>query len=55
MIYSVIATAKANNLEPYGYLRHVFKELPAAVSVEANEQLLPWKVDRDALIESLLH
>jgi len=55
VIYSVIESAKANNLEPYGYLRHVLKELPAAASVEAIEQLLPWHVDRDALIENLFH
>jgi transposase len=55
LIYSVIESAKANNLEPYSYLRHVLKELPAAASVEAFEQLLPWRVDRDALIQNLLH
>jgi hypothetical protein len=38
-----IETAEANGLEPYAYLRHVFKELPAAAeSVEAMEALLPW-------------
>jgi len=55
VIYSVIESAKANNLEPYSYLRHVFKELPAATCVEDFEKLLPWLVDRDALIENLLH
>jgi transposase len=55
VIYSVIESAKANTLEPYSYLRHVLKELPAAASVEAFEQLLPWRVDRNALIQNLLH
>jgi len=41
-LYGLIETAKANGLEPYAYLRHVFKELPAAESVEAMEALLPW-------------
>jgi transposase len=41
-LYSLIETAKANGLNPYEYLNHVFKELPNADSVEAIEQLLPW-------------
>lgn len=40
-LYSLIETAKANGLEPYAYLRHVFTELPQADSVEAIEALLP--------------
>jgi len=55
VIYSVIESAKANGLEPYGYLRYVLKALPAATSVEAIEQLLPWHADHDALIVNLLH
>jgi transposase len=27
-LYSLIETAKANGLEPYAYLRHLFTELP---------------------------
>lgn len=41
-LYGLIETAKANNVDPYGYLRHVFKELPRAQTVEQIEQLLPW-------------
>jgi transposase len=41
-LYGLIETAKANNLEPYDYLKKVFKELPSARSVEAIEALLPW-------------
>ena len=44
-LYSLIETAKANGLEPYVYLRHVFAHLPRATSVEDMEALLPWKVD----------
>ena len=29
-LYSLIETAKANGLEPYAYLRHLFTELPKA-------------------------
>jgi hypothetical protein len=45
-LYSLIETAKANNLEPYAYLRHVFTELPKADTVEAIEALLPGNMDQ---------
>lgn len=41
-LYSLIETAKANGHEPFAYLRHVFKQLPMATTVEAIERLLPW-------------
>lgn len=41
-LYSLIETAKANGVEPYQYLRHVFTELPKATTVEDIEALLPW-------------
>ena len=44
-LYSLIETAKANGIEPYGYLRTVFTELPNATSVEAIEALLPVPAD----------
>jgi len=40
-LYSLIETAKANGLEPYAYLRHLFTELPKATTVEDFEALLP--------------
>jgi transposase len=40
-LYSLIETAKANGLEPYAYLRHLFTELPKATTVEAIEALVP--------------
>jgi transposase len=40
-LYSLIETAKANGLEPYAYLRHLFMELPKATTVEAIEALVP--------------
>lgn len=43
-LYSLIQTAKANGLNPYEYLKYVFKELPNAKSVEDIEQLLPWNI-----------
>ena len=33
-LYGLIETAKAKELEPYRYLRHVFNELPKAKSLK---------------------
>ena len=43
-LYSLIQTAKANKLNPYAYLKHVFKALPNAQSVEDIENVLPWNL-----------
>ena len=43
-LYSLIETAKANNLNVYDYLQCVFNALPNAKSVEDVEALLPWNV-----------
>jgi len=42
-LFSLVSTARANGLEPYGYLKRLFEELPAATTVEALEALLPFK------------
>ena len=47
-LFSLVATARANGLEPSAYLTHLFEQLPAAETVEALEALLPWNV-RDVL------
>lgn len=44
-LYSIIETAKANGLEPYQYLRHLFTELPKAVCETDVQKLLPWRID----------
>jgi transposase len=49
LLYSLVETAKANGLEPYGYLRHIFERLPHAVTVEDIEALLPWNINQDML------
>ena len=48
-LYSLIQKAKANRLEPYQYLRHVFTESPKADTVEAIEALLPANIDVDLI------
>lgn len=47
-LYSLIETAKANGLEPYAYLRHIFTELPKAKTLADIEALLPWTIARPA-------
>jgi transposase len=42
-LYSLVSTARANGLEPYAYLKHLFEQLPAADTVEKLEALLPFK------------
>lgn len=48
-LYSIIETAKANDLEPFAYLRHIFTELPTATTLEDFEKLLPWNLNQAAL------
>lgn len=48
-LYSLVETAKANGLEPFAYLRHVFAELPRATALADFEALLPWRLDRSRL------
>ncbi|MDQ3234353.1 MAG: transposase, partial [Pseudobdellovibrionaceae bacterium] len=41
-LYSLVITARANSVEPYDYLTHIFAELPRATSADDIEALLPW-------------
>ncbi|MDP5065644.1 MAG: IS66 family transposase [Haliea sp.] len=47
-LYSLVESAKASGLEPYGYLRRVFTALPQAESVEDIENLLPWSLKKNS-------
>lgn len=45
IIYSLIETAKANNLKPYNYLKYLLTEIPKhmeGTDLTFLEQLLPW-------------
>ena len=53
-LYSLIECAKANELEPYAYLRHVFTELPKVQSLADIEALLPTRLDPAALARDSL-
>jgi len=37
-------TTRANEVEPFEYLSEVFEKLPAAMTVEVVEALLPWNL-----------
>jgi transposase len=43
--YSLIETAKANDLEPSAYIRHVLERIADADTLEKLEGLLPWNVE----------
>lgn len=51
MIYSVVETAKANNLNVYKYLEYLFTELPKCRDENGNidpsklDPLLPWAAE----------
>lgn len=53
-IYSLIETAKANELEPYRYLRYLFERLPMAETEAEYKALLPQFVDRDLIANMIL-
>ena len=52
-LYSLIETARANNCEPYCYLRHVFTCLPLANTLADYEALLPWNVDKGKMLQDV--
>jgi transposase len=52
-MYSLIETAKANDLEPRSYLLHVLERIGAADTVEQLEALLPWNVQICRVLKKL--
>lgn len=45
-LYSLVETAKANNIDPSEYLKTVFTLLPQAKTIEDVEALLPWNINK---------
>lgn len=43
-LYGLIETAKANGIEPYGYLKKVFTQIPNIKDYDDVDQLLPFNV-----------
>jgi len=48
-MYSLVESAKANGLEPWAYLNHLFEHLPKARSEEEIEALLPFNLKNEDL------
>jgi transposase len=53
--FTLIETAKANGLEPYAYLRHIFEMLPMVQSEQDLKNLLPQNIDPDSIAISRLN
>ena len=53
VVYSIVETAKANNLKPYEYLKYLLTELPDRLDKKNSElnldDLLPWSSDLPAI------
>jgi len=45
VIYSLVETARANDVEPYTWLCRVLRELPRAQNADDYEALLPWNLN----------
>jgi transposase len=52
IIYSLLATCKANLIEPYAYLKYVLDQLPRYKTDEERKKLLPYAVDPLELIKA---
>jgi transposase len=52
-LYSLIETAKANNLEPYKYLRYLFEKLPFVSSEIELAGLLPMNLQPEDLVRKI--
>ncbi len=50
--FSLIETAKANGLEPYAYLKHIFDKLPSAQTEQDLKELLPQNIAPDTIADS---
>ena len=48
-LYGLIETAKANGIEPWRYLRHLFEVLPEIDSADQLEELMPHRIDPERL------
>lgn len=51
LFYSLIETAKANDLNPYGYLKWIFDQVAGMDEKFDREKLLPWNCDREKILE----
>jgi len=49
--YSIVETAKANEVEPYLYLRHILSHLPDSKNRKDYRFLLPWNLSKKSLLD----
>lgn len=49
VLYSIIETAKANNLEPYWYLRHLLEAVEQNLDNPDWEALAPWNLTKEQI------
>ena len=52
-VFSIIETAKENNLDPYEYLKYVFTKAPNLEESESVDILLPWNVPVDCCSKAI--
>lgn len=52
-LYSLVETARANQINPYAYLKWIFKQLPQAATAEQIDALLPWHVNPDDMMNMM--
>ncbi len=50
VIYSLMQTCQAHNIEPYAYLRHVLTHLPNFSTQSEQQALLPFNIDKKLLL-----
>lgn len=43
-LFSLVLTCRANDVDRFEYLSHLFEHLPTARTLDALEALLPWNV-----------
>ena len=49
--HSIVETAKANGIEPYWYLRHLFEQVPLCLQEERSvDHLLPWNLSPEQIM-----
>ncbi|WP_423227029.1 transposase domain-containing protein [Paraburkholderia hospita] len=48
-LYSLAESAKANRIDPYGYLHWLFQQLPVAKTADDYDALLAWKMPASLL------
>lgn len=49
IMYSLVATAKANGLDPYEYLVELYTKVPNIKSSSELKALMPWSIKKDKL------